>query len=276
MKVCVFQHQHARSRKLADVFEIGAKRMGWEVERTIEAHIVPRADLLLAYGWVNAAMFDAYRRAGHNYIYADLGYWARKRDRNDYGGFHKLVVNGRHATEYFQRRPRPGDRLQMAPPLQPWRRAGTNIIVAGLSAKGAVGHGMRPLAWEHEIIAQLRQLTKRPIVYRPKPSWKDARPIHGTIFSPGDRTIESELADAHALVTLSSNAAIDALAYGVPVHAVEGLASVMSTPINLIDDPVRPEGRKQFFCDVSYCHWTRDEVKTGAVFSLFRDEGLLA
>ncbi len=275
MKVCIFQHKHPRSRKLAVAFAQGAARMGWQFEHTTELHIVPRADLLLAYGWLNREMFEAYHRAGLHYVYADLGYWARKRDRNDYGGHHKLVVNGRHATGYFQRHPRPGDRLQLAPPLQPWRSGGQNVIIAGLSAKGAIGHGMRPMAWENEVIAKLRKLTDRPLVYRPKPSWKDARPIQGTIFSPGDKPIEAELAEAHALVTVSSNAALDALAAGVPVHALEGLASVMSTPLEQIEQPLRPEGRKQWLQDVSYCHWTRAEVASGTPLAMFRDEGLL-
>lgn len=249
--------------------------MGWKVLDTEEAHLVPKADLFMAYGWVNRPMFEAYRRAGLDFVYIDLGYWARKRARSDYGGLHKVVVNGRHATSYFRDRPRPHDRLEQAPTIQPWRQ-GNRIILAGLSAKGAVGSGMRPLAWEHEMIAAIRKVSRRPITYRPKPSWRDARPIEGTTFSPGEQPIEEVLRGAHALVTLHSNAALDALAAGVPVHAVEGLSSVMSTPIEEIETPHRPSDREQFFADVSYCHWTRQEISNGIVFDIFRSEGLLA
>lgn len=274
MNVCVFRYQHPRSKKIADALADGAKRVGWGVVDTEEEHLQPKADMLLAYGWRNQPMFEAYRRAGLHFIYCDLGYWSRKRARSDYGGYHKVVLDGRHATSYF-RRNRPGDRLEGAPLIGPWQQGGRHIVLAGLSAKGAVASGMRPLAWEYQTIAALRKLTDRPIIYRPKPSWRDARPIEKTIFSPGEQLIEEVLRGAHMLVTLHSNAALDALAAGVPVHAVEGLASVMSTPLENVENPLRPNDRQQFFADVSYCHWVRTEIASGMVFDQFRADGLL-
>lgn len=274
MNVCVFQYQHSRSKRVAQALAEGAGRVGWKIEITEESHLRPRADILMSYGWVNRPMFEAYRLAGGHYIYVDLGYWTRKRARSDYSGHHKVVLDARHATAYF-RRNRPHDRLDGAPPIKPWAKNGRHIVIAGLSAKGAVGSGMRPLAWEHETIARLRQLTDRPIVYRPKPSWRDARPIEKTIFSPSEQPIEEVLQGAHALVTLHSNAALDALAAGVSIYAQEGLSSVMSTPLEEIEKPRRPDDREQFFADVSYCHFTRQEIATGMVFDQFRADGLL-
>lgn len=275
VKVCVFRYQHPRSRKIADALADGARRLGWGVVDTEEEHFQPKADMLLAYGWRNQAMFEAYRRAGLHFIYVDLGYWQRKRARSDYGGNHKVVLDGRHATGYF-RRGRPMDRLEGSPPIGLWQQNGRHIVLAGLSAKGAVASGMRPLAWEHVTIAGLRKLTDRPIVYRPKPSWRDARPIDKTIFSPGEQPIEEVLQGAHMLVTLHSNAALDALAAGVPIYAAEGLASVMSTSLENIETPHRPADRRQFFADVSYAHFTRHEIASGMVFEQFMADGLLA
>lgn len=276
MKVCVFRYQHPRSKRIADALAEGARRVGWAVLETDEPHSVPRADVFMSYGWCNKPIFDAYRAAGLHYVYVDLGYWQRKKAKSDYGGFHKVVVDDRHATSYFRRLPRPASRLAEAPSIEPWQSPGKHIVLAGMSAKSAPHSGFMPLAWERSVIRELKAVTDRPIVYRPKPSWRTAQPIQGTQFSPGEQPIDEILKDAHALVTLHSNAALDALAAGVPVHSAEGLASVLSTPLSEIERPSRPADRQQFFADVSYCQWKKDEIASGMVFDLFRSEGLLA
>lgn len=261
---------------MSKAFLDGCQKMGWQFELTTERHLIPRADVLMAYGWIHQQELEAYRLAGLHYIHADLGYWDRKRGRGDFDSNHKIVVDGRHATSYFRRIKRPHDRLAGAPQIQPWKNGGRHIVLAGLSAKGAVGSGLRPMSWENETIEKLRKLTDRPIFYRPKPSWKEARPIRGTTFSPGTDSIEVALQGAHALVTLHSNAALDALAAGVPICAVEGLSSTMSGSLETIETPWRPDDRQQFFADVGYQHWRRAAVADGTVFARLRDEGLLS
>lgn len=277
MKICIYSDPGTRrSREIAIALRAGVAAMGWQGEIVHSTHTVPRADVIAAYGWCNQRMFEAYRKTGRHYVYVDLGYWARKRSRNDYAGYHKAVVDARHATKYF-RRARPGDRLIGVPRLEPWKNGGgPHIIVAGMSAKGAAASGLRPLEWETATIARLRELTTRRIIYRPKPSWRDARPLPGALFSPGTQPIAEVLREAHALVTYHSNAAIDALAAGIPVHAADGLASVMSMPsLDCIEAPPRDGDRGQFFADVGYCHWTVPEMADGTMWGQMREDGLL-
>lgn len=275
VRVCIYVDRHPRSAPIGAALLAGAKRMGWDAFVTRDWHETPRADLLAGYGWCNRAMFEAYRAAGRHFIYVDLGYWHRKQYRSDYGGLHKLVVDGRHATAYF-RRNRPRDRLAGAPEIKPWRQNGAHIVLAGLSAKGAASSGLKPLVWEHDIISRLKRVTGRSIVYRPKPSWTSAQPIPGTIFSPPEQPLSEVLADAWALLTLHSNAALDALAAGVPVRAQEGLASVMSmASVECVEFPPCNGDREQLFADIGYCHWTRHEIADGTALALLRDDGLL-
>jgi hypothetical protein len=92
-------------------------------------------------------------------------------------------VNSRHPTDYFQRRPHGPERFaQHGVTIRPWRSSGEHILLAGMSAKAAAAEGLLPHMWERETIAYLRELTRRPIVYRPKPNWADAKPLEGSTF----------------------------------------------------------------------------------------------
>jgi hypothetical protein len=279
VKVIVLVDRHPRSKRLSEALASGAVKVGWRAEITDEQHSVPRGDLCVAYGWIpNQETIIAYRRAGANFLHVDLGYWARKRQQGDYGGNHKVVLNARHPIGYFRRR-RPATRIDGGPEIQPWRQDGQHIVVAGLSAKGAASIGRNPLSWENDIIGRLKKITNRPIVYRPKPSWRDARPIMGTIWSPPEQTIHQALEGAWALVTMYSNAAIDALAAGIPVYAEDGVAKAMSiSSLTEINHPpeLSVKERKQFLADVGFCHWTKAEIADGTMFRQFVSDGLIA
>lgn len=264
---------HPRARRIGEALLEGAREMGWPVA-LVGLHDKPSADLVLSYGWKHRPTFDAYRAIGANYLYVDLGYWKRRAFRGDFGGLHKVVCNARHATKYFQRN-RPADRLAEAPQIAPWQTGGRHILLAGLSGKGAQSVGERPFEWERRTIAHLQNLTDRPIIYRPKPSWRDARPIQGVRYSPPDQPLEDALAAAHAVVTHYSNVGLDALWAGIPVCVEDGLATAMATPLSQIETPQRPEGREQFLADVSYCQFSRAEIVSGMMFQQFLDDGLI-
>ena len=276
MKVVVYAEPHTRrSSQIGEALLNGARRMGWSADITPRLHIEAKGDIIAAYGWKNVQMFNAYRKAGRHFLYVDLGYWSRKRSRGDFSGFHKCVLDARHATKYFQRN-RPADRIKGAPSIEPWQSSGKHIILAGMSAKGAGASGQPTLAWELATIAKLRKVTDRPIIYRPKPSWRDAKPIDGTTFSPGTQPIAEVLRGAHALVTYHSNASLDALAAGVPIYAHEGLGSVMSMgSLADIETPPRPAGRKQLFADIGYCQWSVAEITDGTMWAQFVADGML-
>lgn len=271
--------RHPRSKRLSEAFREGALRMGWKATVTDEQHDAPRADLCAAYGWLpHSSTLLAYRSAGLDFLYCDLGFWGRKRQSGDYDGFHKVALNDRHPTAYF-RRNRPHDRLEEAPDVHPWRGGGKHVLLAGLSAKGAVSVGQRPLEWERKTIAALRKVTRREIVYRPKPSWRDAQPIPGVGYSPPTQSIEAALSDASAVVTHYSNCALDGLMAGIPAYAELGVATALSAPsLAALEaaSAISIGARRQFLADVSYCHWRRTEIADGKMFRQFVDDGLIA
>lgn len=239
----------------------------------------PHADIAVFYGFdrnLQKVMQD-YRAIGKPVVYVDLGYWGR-REGGPLQGYHKVSVNGRHPTDYFQAIRHPADRLsRLGLNIEPWKQAGRHIIVAGMSAKAAEAEGFGPHAWERATIEQLRRVTDRPIVYRPKPSWTEARALPGATFEPGLEDLPRLLADCHAVVTHHSNVAIDALMAGIPAFVADGAASALCfSGLDRIEQPWRPDGREQFAADLAYAQWRVAEMRSGDVWRHLKAEGLIS
>ncbi len=263
MKVaCHYDPNSRRSIHLAQAMREGATKMGLQAGM-VPNFYGPAGDVGVAYGWGNPGLFDAYRAAGGHFVYLDLGWWGRKPIGAMLDGYHKVVVDGREPGSYF-RGSFPGDRIaHHGVRAAPWRASGRNVLLAGLSAKSAGTRGLRPQEWETRTAAALRQLTARPIIYRPKPSWTGATPIPKTIFSGPEQALDAVLRDCWAVVTLHSNVAVDALAAGVPVNVAEGVAREFSTPLFQIENPRMPDGRDHLLADIAYCQWTPKEMANG-------------
>lgn len=217
-----------------------------------------------------------FKRAGKPVVFVDLGYWQRK-GRARWDGYHKVAVNDRHPTAHFQRCWHDDSRLRrFGVKMQPWRTAGAHILIAGMSARSAASYGLAPEEWERRAVAELTRHTERPLIYRPKPSWREARPIDGTRFSPKAEPLAEVLENCHAVVTHHSNVAVDALVMGVPVFCKEGVAAPMGLrDLGWIEAPHYPEDRVQWAADVAWCQWSLEEMRSGAMWRHLKDEGLV-
>jgi hypothetical protein len=279
MTVIVYQApgQH-RSRVVCQAMFEGIRRCGDRV-RLIEDNYPqqPDADVAVMYGMQGDLfrLFNDYVAAGRKAVYIDLGYWGR-REGGRWTGYHKVSVNSRHPTAYFQRKGHDGARLRhfgLHP--QPWRQ-GKHILIAGMGHKTASVGEPAGGEWETQIVAEIRKHSDLPIVYRPKPSWKTATPIAGTVFSPQNEPLEDVLRNASAVVTHHSNVAVDGLVDGIPAFCWHGVASVMaSQDLARLRKPHMPEGREQWMRDIAYCQWSVDEMRQGLAWRHLKDEGLL-
>lgn len=237
----------------------------------------PDFDIAIFYGLAGglARLLSDYREHGARAIYVDLGYWGRRK-LSRWDGHHKLALNSRHPTDYFQARPKGPERFrQFRVAINPWRTTGRHILLIGMSAKASAAEGFAPEQWERETVQQLRALTDRPIVYRPKPNWDGARPIEGTRWGKGPLLAEA-LVGCHAVVAHHSNAAVDALLAGVPCVCPDGVASLLGTPdLAQIETPPTPEGREQWAYDLAWTQWSVEEIEQGAAYRYLVEEGLL-
>lgn len=261
----------------------GIARAGEHVEVAFEDDYDGRApgDVAVFYGLAGRLpqVFADYKAKGRA-VYIDLGYWGR-REGGRWTGYHKVAVNARHPTAYYRRPAHPGARFErFNVPIRPWavRSKRAPILLCGMGDKAARAEGYEPEAWERWVITQIRRYTDRPILYRPKPSWKQARPIEGCGFSPKARELAQELDQAWAVVTHHSNAAVEAVLAGVPAFCWYGVGVDMAARrLSLIEEPhypTRPE-REQWAADIAYTQWSVAEMRTGAPWHHLRHEGLV-
>jgi hypothetical protein len=280
LRVAVMQIAGSRrSQAVCDAFMKGIRGHGDSPFRMEEsAYATPAWDAAVFYGLRGnlPRVLREFPEAGKKAVYIDLGYWGRVLPRR-FNGYHKVSINDRHPTAYFRKHRHPNDRiLKLGIRPLPWKKGGRKILVLGMGDKAAGVEGFQVEQWERETIAELAKHTDRPIVYRPKPSWSGAKRIEGAEYSSPETSLEEAFRDCHAVVTHHSNAAVDALVYGLPAFCEQGVAAPLSLQdLSRIESPLYPADREEWISDISYCQWTLDEIGLGLPWRHFKNEGLI-
>ena len=272
-----------RSKLVCQALAEGARRMGAQVRvEASHAYTTPDADIAAFYG-LAGNLRDAraaYSVDGHHAVFADLGYWGRS--KNAAVSYHRIAVDAAHPRSF--RRDRPPDRLaRLSLTVRSAKPAGGHILLCGQSSKAAWAAGMAGIefeSWERQAVAELRQSTSRPILYRPKPSAIAPYPraIDGTVLVDAAKPIDYHLDDAWCVVSHHSNAGLDALAYGIPIFAADGPALALgSSDLSQIEHPRRysADERDQLFADLAYCQGTLPEMAFGEMWAQLVDDGAL-
>ncbi len=91
-------------------------------------------------------------------------------------------------------------------------------------------------------------------------------------YKPGDprdtqgRTLSEDFSACHAVVTIDSNIAVEAIIAGIPVFCMgTSPATVLgNTDIRMIDDPNRSGDREEWLAILAANQWTLNEIREGA------------
>jgi hypothetical protein len=122
-------------------------------------------------------------------------------------------------------------------------------------------------------VKEIEGRTKRPIIYRPKRSWKDAVPITGSKMDK-DSDLNEQLARAHCLVTHGSNACFEAMLAGVPsIILGDAVAKpISSTSVMEIEKPrlATDKERESVLAFLAYQQWTLLELMEGGAWPHIR------
>lgn len=269
----VFHHSSKdREGDLANAFADGARRHGHHVD------LLPLRDGRPAFGYDLACMvgvksrdlWNQSRAAGQRTLMFDKGY-ARHRGPKRTWEYWRVSLDAQQPTmTTLMKFAMPTDRCEtITPEIHDWNRGGSGIILAGSSAKYHSFHRLPdPTTWARAVVEELRRHTGRRIIYRPKPSWRDAVPIKGTIFSPPHEQLGAMLREAFALVTHGSNACVDAAVAGVPsIILGPGVAwPISSHKLKAIETPLR-QPRHQWLANLAYHQFTEAEMASGFAWS---------
>jgi UDP:flavonoid glycosyltransferase YjiC (YdhE family) len=280
MKIAFLTSDKPREHILADAFLMGARRHGHEtlvLPLKAEPEVGPY-DVACMVGVKSRELFRLHHKAGIPTIYFDKGY-SRGKSNSPVAGWEywRVAINHHHPTARLGER-LPDDRLRrLGLHIQPWRRRGKRIIVAGSSAKYHEFYGLsEPTRYAEKLIAQLRELSGRPIVYRPKPSWREAVPVDGAAFSRPPESLDNLLRGAHVLITHGSNSCFEAALAGIPSIVLgEGVAKpISSTKLEAVEAPfvASDRARRQWLAALAYWQWTHAEMASGQAWEFLGKE----
>lgn len=282
MRVCFVAADQPRERLLGEAIIAGAKAYGddaWMVSKTFETEEILKqnADVYGMVGVKSKRIFHDVLRAGAHALMLDKGY-TRHRTQSGPSGWEywRVCVDCQHPTSYLLDQTYPPDRFRSwGKEVQSWRLDGGHIVFAGSSEKYHDFHGLpHPTEYAAKVCRRIWKATKRKVIYRPKPSWRDAVPVDGAQFSGPGESIASAMTNAWCLVTHGSNAAIDAVLAGIPCVVLgDGAARPISS--TEIDDAAYPRMASsrdvnRWLAALAYAQFTIPEIASGMMWQQIR------
>lgn len=199
-----------------------------------------------------------------------------------------VFLNGPQSApfgEKFYRDDLPDDRVRLFSPeinLVPWRKytSKKHILISHQCGGTYEGGSKQPFYREAVRIAQS---TGRPLIYRlhPQSSYNNKKFLEKLyhiencrISKSSDRSMMSDLRNAHCLLTYGGKAAARAILSGVPAitYNITIAEMVAERDLSKIEEP-RMSDRKPWQRWLSYCHWTLEEMRDGFTWRFFVDNG---
>ena len=256
--VCLFIPPGLRRFKLNLFERIGAK-IGRVIRHDFDALARLPGELLPVVGCTPELrpIIDGWRANGRPWCYWDRGYmrrvFATDLPPGTNGGYYRWHLEAFQMRAVRDVAP---DRWQaMKTRLWDWQRDGRHIVVAEPTPTYARFHGIE--GWTDRTVAQLQQLTDRPIIRRDKEMQRFGRRLH------------EDLRGAHALVAHGSNAAVESVIMGCPVFVDDSSAAALVGRTNLrdIENPTYPD-RTAWVQSLCYSQFNERELVDGTLWRL--------
>lgn len=203
----------------------------------------------VAYSSHRGDIFDRHQKENKPCIVIDSGYV--KRDK-----YFMVGLNGLNGRANFKNGSCPSDRWRALDiELKPYRDDGEHILVCGQIPWDASVQDFDHPQWCLDVMEDLRARTKRPIRFRP-------HPLIATHPLP---PLERDLQDAFAVVTFSSNTAVDAIISGIPAFAMDKGSMawmVANRDFIYLDKPLLAP-REPWAFNLAYAQWNLEEMREG-------------
>lgn len=145
-----------------------------------------------------------------------------------------------------------------------WKKNGSKILLVAPSRKPCEFYGQNVNRWKDETISQIKKFTDREIVIREKASRFD-RTQTKTIYESLDD-------DIYCVVTYQSIAAVEAIAYGIPVFALAPSAArkLSLDDLSMIETPFYPDPDlvHKWCCSLAYGQFSISEIFDGTAWKM--------
>lgn len=232
-------------------------------------------DLLMVYGAGNPQQWPIFERhvnSGRAALNWDAAYWQRGFALKAQQHF-RVSINGVHPTiEHMDAAPADQRFDQYGIHVARQRHHGDHVLLIGLGHKSRRALGYRGTQWEEGKLAEIRQATDLPVIYRPKCREHHLRDEN----LPGCKTvwyktteIGSALANADLVVCRHSNVAVDAAVAGVPCVTEAGAGHWLWHDNALRKYELPPYDRRlEFLRRVSHWQWSITEAQRGDCWPL--------
>jgi hypothetical protein len=274
MRIVFYVSDKPREKQLGKMFCAGAMRHGHDavvVELNPNAPLV-ECDAACMVGVKSKSLFARVQASGATPVIFDKGYIRSRADKSSTWEYWRVSIGDHQPTRTtLMSQKFPADRFErLEVEVAPWRRFGIHIVIAGSSAKYHQFYDLPdPTTYWNGVIQQLKQVTDRPIVYRPKPSWREAVPIQGSYYSNSKQDLSSILLNAFATITHGSNACFESIIAGIPsvVLGDAVAAPISSTTLDDIEAPLFGK-RDQWFHNLAYHQWTEHEMQSGEAWTI--------
>ncbi len=250
--LCVEPERIWKTRRIME-----AMAAGWPGSRIVEGAPPDDGNPFLVWGqkWLAARLIPQALRTGRPFWQLDNGYIYPAQHPRGYmpAGYYRLSYRGLSAITL---RNAPPDRLgRLGVNLSPWRTIGRHILFAlpGLGYGRSVGLDMP--GWVERTRQELAvKAGWRPVIERPKDS---------------ATSIGHDLADCWAVVTHSSNAAVDAVLGGIPVIVAPSnpAAPVGNLSLDDLADPKMP-AREAWLASLVCQQYMLNEMRDGTAYRL--------
>ncbi len=277
------EKEDAIENRVYEVFAQGARRGGDRARQMPIADFRGRivADVACCYGVSGATreVMDAYHNVGKHVIILDKG-MLRVKNRSSY---HRAQIDDGNPLKCLMKRrlshKRARGRDIRIKELGKYAQSGPDapILLTTNSQKHNDFWGIEDgVAYDRQIVDEIRKHTDRPIIYRPKPKRNAFPPIPGTTYSTPPERIEDILPTAHVLVTHSSACAINALLMGVPAICLGQCAAtpVSGNSLETIENPFYPGMSlfRQWLSCLMWFEWRMEEYQSGEAWKFIRAE----
>lgn len=290
MKVVFYASDKPRELMIAAAIALGVKyhKDEFEIRRTADygedrkfEGPTPDTDVAITFGvkGMSRQIISDHLAVKKHAVYLDKGY-TRHKGEGGHTLYTRLSIDSSSPLKYMQRIKRDGrrfDRLDIEIRERKDTTRDGHVLFCGSSQKY---HEFNALGDAHDyaekVLFKLRKATVRQLVYRPKPSWTDARPINGAMFSNGSQDIKDAFRGCHLVVTHGSSVAMLALLHGIPIMVFGDtmMSPVAENDITKVEQPYWPDQKQrvQWAYDMAYCQWTLNEMRSGESWQYVRDE----